>query len=83
MLILTLLRIPPLDGWRIVSEWMSLEVRAAASRLGFMPVLLLYLAFLYPTPLSDAFWTMTHALIHLFGISQTAAYMGEYMLRLG
>lgn len=55
-LVFNLLPIPPLDGFRILSHWMTYEARYIGLSLGFAPLLVFYLVMSQPSPLRDAFW---------------------------
>lgn len=57
-LILNLLPIPPLDGFKIFSHWLPDHVRAQGNALGFMPLMLLYVALGGHNAFSDAFWNL-------------------------
>lgn len=79
VLVLNLLPIPPLDGFRILSHWMPDHVRAQAFALGFMPVMLLYFVLAQPSPLTDGFWSMADGVTAVFRLPYGYA---EYALSL-
>jgi len=58
VLLLNLLPIPPLDGFQIISHWMSEETRAKAFSLGWAPVFLLFMVLWYDNPAGDAFFDL-------------------------
>ena len=68
VLVLNLLPIPPLDGFRILSHWMPDHIRAQAFALGFMPVMLLYFVLAQPSPLTDGFWNMADSVTAVFSL---------------
>ena len=65
MLILNLLPVPPLDGFQILSYWLPAEVSAKAYRLGWTPMLFLFLLLSHQSPITDAFWSLTLSICHL------------------
>jgi Zn-dependent protease len=79
VLILNLLPIPPLDGFRILAHWLPDEMAARAYALGWMPLMLLYLTLARPSPLTDAFWSAGDRLAGIFQLPQG---WGEYAISL-
>jgi Zn-dependent protease len=77
VLVLNLLPIPPLDGFQILSYWLPDELSARAYRLGWMPMLFLFLVLGQRSPISDAFWSLTFAICHLL---QLPLDLGGYAL---
>lgn len=67
-LIFNLLPIPPLDGFRILSHWMTYEARHIGLSLGFAPLLIFYLVMSQPSPLRDAFWDFNWRFGEMLGI---------------
>jgi Zn-dependent protease len=57
-LILTLLPLPPLDGFGIIAPYLPESVLKRLSGIGEYGFLLLYLVLLVPNPLADGFWVI-------------------------
>lgn len=81
-LVLTLLPIPPLDGFHIVAYWLPDDVRASARQLGWMPVIALYVLLSQDSPISDAFWSFGYGLGDILQIPRWFAWYGLDQLRL-
>ncbi len=79
VLVLNLLPIPPLDGFRILSHWLPDHVRDQGLSLGFAPLMLLYFVLAQPGPLTEGFWGMTDGLATIFRLPVGYA---EYSLSL-
>jgi len=77
VLILNLLPIPPLDGFQILSHWLPAEVSAKAYRLGWTPMLFLFLLLSHQSPITDAFWSLTLSICHLMRLPVD---LGSYAL---
>lgn len=82
-LLLNLLPIPPLDGFRILSYWLPYETTQRAFALGWMPLLLLYMALRAGSPLASAFWSTGNSIAAILNIPLDYAMYGIYLLRLG
>jgi Zn-dependent protease len=57
VLLLNLLPIPPLDGFHILSYWLSYETQNAANNLGWYPMIFLYAMLRTPNPLSNLLYS--------------------------
>jgi Zn-dependent protease len=61
-LVLNLLPIPPLDGFHILSYWLSPQLRAQGFALGWTPVLVLGFFLRQGTPIGEAFWGLVYGI---------------------
>lgn len=64
VLILNLLPIPPLDGFRALSSWLPPDIQQGALRLGWLPVLAIYVLLASPNTFSVDFWHATSAVLN-------------------
>lgn len=79
--ILNLLPIPPLDGWGIVSSFMSWETRARIGNFGSIGVLILFLL-LWQTRVGNFFWELVYNLAALLQMPPVLAYLGQQAMQL-
>lgn len=77
-LALNLLPIPPLDGFHILSYWLSPEVRAQGFALGWTPVLLLGFLLRQGTPIGEAFWGLVYG---IEGALRLPVGLGDYAMQ--
>jgi Zn-dependent protease len=67
-LVLTLLPIPGLDGFGIIAPGLPEGWQQAALRLGFLPLMLVYLVLWQDSPIGDNFWYRVYDLTDAFRI---------------
>jgi Zn-dependent protease len=78
VLLLNLIPIPPLDGFHIISYWLSYETQHMARQLGYFPLILLYFMLRGDNPFGLAFYSAVDAIMGYF---QVDSYWGWYALR--
>ena len=76
-LLLNLLPIPPLDGFKIVSHWLPEDVREQGYRLGFMPMILLFGLMANSGQINDGFWHAAQTITNMTGLPFD---LGSYFL---
>ena len=76
-LVLNLIPIPPFDGFGIISPWLSIELRVLASRLGMLPLLLLFYLLWQGGPVSATFWNFVSSLSNLLNVPEYLVYLGQ------
>src|SRR5205823_1902259 len=76
-LVLNLIPIPPFDGFGIISPWLSVELRVLASRLGMLPLLLLFYLLWQGGPVSATFWNFVSSLSNLLNVPEYLVYLGQ------
>jgi len=76
-LVLNLIPIPPFDGFGIISPWLSIELRVLASRLGMLPLLLLFYLLWQGGPVSATFWSFVSSLSNLLNVPEYLVYLGQ------
>jgi len=74
--VLNLLPFPPFDGFGIIAPWLSIELRILASRLGMLPLLVLFFLLWQGGPVSSTFWNFVYGLTGLLNVP-------EYLITLG
>jgi Zn-dependent protease len=80
VLILTLLPIPPLDGFHFIAPWLPAKLRERGFSFGWTPLLLLYLVLSQANPLSYAYWSINTSFAALLNIPPWLASLGLGML---
>jgi len=76
-LVLNLIPIPPFDGFGIIAPWLSIELRVLASRLGMLPLLLLFYLLWQGGPVSATFWNFVYSLSSLLGVPDYLVFLGQ------
>src|SRR5207249_4726871 len=67
-LLITLVPIPPLDGFGILRPWLPYSVQASANRLGMTGILIVFLGLWYLPGASGAFWNAVTTISGIAGI---------------
>src|SRR5438094_2865360 len=75
--VLNLIPIPPFDGFGIIAPWLSIELRILASRLGMLPMLLLFFLLWRGGPISAVFWDPRSRLANLLNVPEYLVYLGQ------
>jgi len=76
-LVLNLIPIPPFDGFGIIAPWLSIELRVLASRLGMLPLLLLFYLLWQGGPVSASFWHLVSSLTNLLSVPGELIDLGQ------
>ena len=76
-IILNLVPIPPLDGFGMIAPWLSIELRILASRLGFLPMLLLFYLLWRGGPLAAGFWNLIYGLAGALNVPDILVFLGQ------
>lgn len=76
-IILNLIPIPPFDGFGILAPWLSVELRVLASRVGMLPMLLLFLLLWQGGPVSAAFWNFVFGITSAFNVPAYLVFLGQ------
>ena len=76
--VLNLIPIPPFDGFGIIAPWLSIELRILASRLGMLPMLLLFFLLWQGGPISAVFWNAVYSLTNLVNVPEYLVYLGQH-----
>jgi Zn-dependent protease len=74
--ILNLLPVPMLDGFRAIEPWLPYDIREQAYRLGSNGVFFVMLALWYVRPLNAALWGAAYAAAFAIGIPLDQAFDG-------
>ena len=77
-LVLNLIPIPPFDGFGMIAPWLSIELRIMASRLGMLPLLLLFFLLWQGGPVSAVFWNFTFGMTSLLNIPEYLVILGQH-----
>ena len=64
-LLLNLLPIPPLDGFQILAHWLPQDVRDQGFRLGFMPMILVFVLMGNVPQVNEAFWNAAQTITNM------------------
>jgi Zn-dependent protease len=75
--VLNLLPIPPFDGFGMISPWLSVELRILASRLGMLPLLILFFLLWQRGPVSTLFWNFVFGLSSLINVPDYLVSLGQ------
>ena len=75
--VLNLIPIPPFDGFGMIAPWLSIELRVLASRLGMLPLLLLFFLLWQGGPVSAAFWNFVYGLTGLISVPPDLVVVGQ------
>jgi len=73
--VLNLIPIPPFDGFGIIAPWLSIELRILASRLGMLPMLLLFFLLWQGGPISAVFRNAVYSLVN---VPEYLVYLGQH-----
>jgi len=76
--VLNLIPIPPFDGFGIIAPWLSIDLRILASRLGMLPLLVLFFLLWQGGPVSATFWNFVYGLSSLLNVSPDLVYLGHH-----
>jgi len=76
-IILNLLPIPPFDGFGIVAPWLSIDIRILASRLGILPMLVLFYLLWQGGPIAAAFWNFVFAVTGVLNLPDYLVFLGQ------
>jgi Zn-dependent protease len=76
-IVLNLIPIPPFDGFGIIAPWLSIELRIMASRVGMLPLLLLFFFLWQGGPISNAFWRLVFNLTSLINVPEYLIFLGQ------
>jgi Zn-dependent protease len=75
--VLNLIPIPPFDGFGIIAPWLSIELRILASRLGMLPLLVLFFLLWQGGPVSSTFWNFVYGLSSLLNVPPDLVGLGH------
>ncbi len=78
--VLNLIPIPPFDGFGIIAPWLSIELRILASRLGILPMLILFFLLWRGGPISAVFWNFVYDVTGLLNVPQDLIYFGQQQI---
>jgi Zn-dependent protease len=78
--VLNLLPIPPFDGFGMIAPWLSIEMRVLASRLGMLPLLVLFFFLWQGGPVSAVFWNFVYSLTGLLNVPDYLIAFGQQQL---
>ncbi|MFL5760854.1 MAG: Clp protease N-terminal domain-containing protein [Thermomicrobiales bacterium] len=81
VLILNLLPIPPLDGFNILSYWLSYETQNTARSLGYLTLFLLYAMLWSSNPISDFLYSTVDAYLRFIQLDPAIAWYAWSYLR--
>jgi Zn-dependent protease len=76
--VLNLIPIPGFDGFGMIAPWLSIELRILASRLGMLPLLILFFLLWRGGPVSAAFWNFVFSLTNLLNVPGYLVYLGQH-----
>jgi Zn-dependent protease len=76
-LLLNLIPIPPFDGFGIIAPWLSIELRLLATRLGMLPLLILFYLLWQGGPVSATFWNLASSLTNLLNVPGDLIFLGR------
>lgn len=76
-IVLNLIPIPPFDGFGILAPWLSIDFRIAASRLGMLPLLVLFFLLWQGGPVSTAFWTFVYGISGGLNVPEFLIFLGQ------
>jgi Zn-dependent protease len=76
--VLNLIPIPPFDGFGIIAPWLSIELQILASRLGMLPMLILFFLLWRGGPVSAVFWNFVYGLTNLINVPEYLVYLGQH-----
>lgn len=80
-ILLNLLPVPPLDGFRAIATWMNEETRERLLASSNVTQWILFLALWYVEPLNRAFWNVVWFLSSLLGVDPYLGYVGWHAYR--
>ena len=76
--VLNLIPIPPFDGFGMIAPWLSIELQILASRLGMLPMLILFFLLWRGGPVSAVFWNFVYGLTNLINVPEYFVYLGQH-----
>jgi len=79
-IVLNLIPIPGFDGFGMIAPWLSIELRILASRLGMLPLLILFFLLWRGGPLSALFWNFVYSLTDLLHVPLDLIYYGQQQI---
>jgi len=77
-IVLNLIPVPPFDGFGMIEPWLSIELRILASRLGMLPMLLIFFLLWRGGPVSAVFWNAIYSLTNLLNVPEYLIYLGQH-----
>ncbi len=77
-IVLNLIPVPPFDGFGMIAPWLSIELRILASRLGMLPMLLIFFLLWQGGPVSAVFWNAIYSLTNLLNVPEYLIYLGQH-----
>ena len=78
--VLNLLPFPPFDGFGMIAPWLSIELRILASRLGMLPLIVLFFLLWQGGPVSAVFWNLVYGLTGLLNVPEYLISLGQQQL---
>jgi Zn-dependent protease len=76
-IVLNLIPIPPFDGFGVIAPWLSIDLRLLASRLGMLPMLLLFFFLWQGGPISAVFWNFVYGLVGAINVPEFLVFIGQ------
>ena len=76
-IVLNLIPIPPFDGFGMIAPWLSIELRVMASRLGFLPMLVLFFFLWQGGPISAVFWNFVYGVVGIVSVPDFLVFLGQ------
>jgi Zn-dependent protease len=78
--VLNLIPLPPFDGFGMIAPWLSIELRILASRVGVLPMLLIFYLLWQGGPVSTTFWNFVYSLTGLLNVPGDLITLGQQQL---
>jgi len=78
--VLNLLPFPPFDGFGMIAPWLSIDLRILASRLGMLPLLILFFLLWQGGPVSATFWNLVYGLTGMLNVPEYLIALGQQQL---
>jgi Zn-dependent protease len=75
--VLNLLPIPPFDGFGIIAPYLSIELRILASRVGMLPMLLLFFLLWQGGGAAGAFWHFVFGITGVLNVPEYLVFQGQ------
>jgi Zn-dependent protease len=76
--VLNLIPIPGFDGFGMIAPWLSIELRVLASRLGIVPMFILFYLLWRGGPIGAVFWNFVYSLTNLLNVPAYLIYLGQH-----
>jgi len=76
--VLNLIPIPGFDGFGMIAPWLSIELRILASRLGMLPMFILFFLLWRGGPVGAVFWNFVYGLASLLNIPDYLVFLGRH-----